>query len=326
MDTIFKALNDPARRALLDSLRQRDGQTLSELEEQLDMTRFGVMKHLKVLEDAHLIVTRRQGRFKHHYLNALPLQEMLDRWIAPFLQPQARALSDLKSRLERENRMGKPDFMMQTFIRCTQDALWDALTRADQMAVYHFMCNEVHGDALPGNVTRFVRPDGADMLKQVTTEMDPKSRIAMTFEPVWMGEGAHRELARGLPDRAAGRGLQADDRALRHRALRAGRLRRRLGPSGGVAEILPRNRNAAEGGHVKETRTMTFPTELGVLTCLTLLAASLWIPYIIGVNRHLPEGVNTFQRPHDGSSLPDWVMRANRAHINLLEQGCPSPS
>jgi DNA-binding transcriptional ArsR family regulator/uncharacterized protein YndB with AHSA1/START domain len=190
MDTIFKALNDPARRALLDSLRQRDGQTLTELEEQLDMTRFGVMKHLKVLEDAHLIVTRRQGRFKHHYLNALPLQEMLDRWVAPFLQPQARALSDLKSRLERENRMGKPDFMMQTFIRCTQDALWDALTRADQMAAYHFMCNEVHGDALPGNVTRFVRPDGADMLRQVTTELDPKSRIAMTFEPVWMGEGA----------------------------------------------------------------------------------------------------------------------------------------
>ena len=178
MDTIFKALNDPARRALLDSLRQRDGQTLTELEEQLDMTRFGVMKHLKVLEDAHLIVTRRQGRFKHHYLNALPLQEMLDRWVAPFLQPQARALSDLKSRLERETAMGKPDFMMQTFIRCTQDALWDALTKADQMAAYHFMCNEVQGDALPGNVTRFVKPDGEDMLRQVTTEADPKSRIA----------------------------------------------------------------------------------------------------------------------------------------------------
>ncbi len=190
MDTIFKALNDPARRALLDSLRQRDGQTLTELEEQLDMTRFGVMKHLKVLEDAHLIVTRRQGRFKHHYLNALPLQEMLDRWVAPFLQPQARALSDLKSRLERETAMGKPDFMMQTFIRCTQDALWDALTRADQMAAYHFMCNEVQGDALPGNVTRFVKPDGEDMLRQVTTEADPKSRIAMTFEPLFMGPDA----------------------------------------------------------------------------------------------------------------------------------------
>jgi DNA-binding transcriptional ArsR family regulator/uncharacterized protein YndB with AHSA1/START domain len=190
MDTIFKALGDPARRALLDSLRKRDGQTLTELEEQLDMTRFGVMKHLKVLEDAHLIVTRRQGRFKHHYLNALPLQEMLDRWVAPFLRPQAQALSDLKSRLERETAMGKPDFMMQTFIRCSQDALWDALTKADQMAAYHFMCNEVHGDAIPGNVTRFVKPDGDDMLRQVTSQMDPKSRIAMTFEPVFMGPDA----------------------------------------------------------------------------------------------------------------------------------------
>lgn len=190
MDAIFKALNDPARRAILDSLRQRDGQTLVELEEQFDMTRFGVMKHLRVLEDAHLIVTRRQGRFKHHFLNALPLQEMLDRWVAPFLQPQARALSDLKSRLERETAMGKPDFMMQTFIRCTQDALWDALTRADQMAAYHFMCNEVRGDALPGNVTRFVKPDGEDMLRQVTTALDPKSRIAMTFEPLFLGPDA----------------------------------------------------------------------------------------------------------------------------------------
>jgi DNA-binding transcriptional ArsR family regulator/uncharacterized protein YndB with AHSA1/START domain len=190
MDKIFKALNDPARRALLDSLRQRDGQTLTELEDQLDMTRFGVMKHLKVLEEAHLIVTRKEGRFKHHYLNALPLQEMLDRWVAPFLQPQARALSDLKSRLERQTDMGKPDFLMQTFIRCSQDALWDALTRADQIAAYHFMCKEVHGDARPGNVTRFVRPDGSDMLRQMTTEMDPKSRIAMTFEPLWFGEGA----------------------------------------------------------------------------------------------------------------------------------------
>ena len=100
METIFKALNDPARRALLDSLRAKDGQTLTELEEQLDMSRFGVMKHLKVLEDGHLVTTRKVGRFKHHYLNALPLQEMVDRWINPFLQPQTRALAALKSELE----------------------------------------------------------------------------------------------------------------------------------------------------------------------------------------------------------------------------------
>jgi uncharacterized MAPEG superfamily protein len=68
---------------------------------------------------------------------------------------------------------------------------------------------------------------------------------------------------------------------------------------------------------------MPFPTELVVLTWLTLLAASLWIPYIVGVNLHMPSGVNPFQRPHNGEGLPDWVIRANRAHINLLEQGLP---
>ena len=79
MDLIFKALGDPARRALLDSLRQNDGQSLGDLEAQLDMTRFGVMKHLGVLEEAGLITTRREGRFKYHYLNAAPLQEVVDR-------------------------------------------------------------------------------------------------------------------------------------------------------------------------------------------------------------------------------------------------------
>ncbi|QBX99569.1 ArsR family transcriptional regulator [Rhodophyticola sp. CCM32] len=190
MDMIFKALNDPTRRTLLDSLRRKDGQTLTDLEDQLDMTRFGVMKHLKLLEDAHLIITCRHGRFKHHYLNPLPMQELLDRWVAPFLQPQSRVLSELKTKLERETIMGKPDFMMQTFIRCTQDALWDALTKADQMAAYHFMCNEVRGDAKPDNVTEFIQPDGSTMLRQVTSEMDPKSRIAMTFEPLFMGPDA----------------------------------------------------------------------------------------------------------------------------------------
>ena len=147
MDAIFKALNDPARRALLDSLRQRDGQSLSDLENLLDMSRFGMMKHLRVLEDASLIVTRKEGRFKYYYLNALPLQKVMDRWAAPFLQRQARALTELKQKLERDAAKEKPNFMMQTFIRCTQDALWAALTEVDQMAAYHFACNVVKGNA-----------------------------------------------------------------------------------------------------------------------------------------------------------------------------------
>ncbi|WP_342078750.1 SRPBCC domain-containing protein [Yoonia sp. SS1-5] len=190
MDGIFKALNDPARRALLDSLRMKDGQSLSDLEQVLQMSRFGVMKHLRILEDANLIVTRKVGRFKYHYLNVLPLQEMMDRWAAPFLQTQARALSELKLKLERDTKMGKPDFMMQTFIRCTQDALWAALTEADQMAAYHFACNVVTGNAVPGDTTTFLFPNGEAMLKQVTTALDPKTRIEMTFEPLFMGPDA----------------------------------------------------------------------------------------------------------------------------------------
>lgn len=110
MDTIFKALADPTRRAILDLLRQRDGRTLQELEQGLSelgddapsMTRFGVMSHLKVLEGAALVIPRKSGRFKHHYLNAVPLQQIQDRWIDPFIQqPMARAALELKQKLER---------------------------------------------------------------------------------------------------------------------------------------------------------------------------------------------------------------------------------
>ena len=200
MDTIFKALADPARLTLLDALRDKDGQSLQELQELFDMTRFGVMKHLGVLEEAGLVVTRKQGRFKYHYLNAVPLQQAIDRWIDPYrAKPAARAVLDLKSQLEGTAPMldetPKPDFMMQTFIRCTQDALWDALTDAEKMGAYHFMCNKVTGDAEPGTPTDFYRDDGSTMLRQVTTDLDPKSRIAMTFEPLFMGpEAPHSHM------------------------------------------------------------------------------------------------------------------------------------
>ena len=144
MDAIFKALNDPARRDILDSLRREDGQTLGALEAQFEMSRFGVMKHLGVLEGAGLITTKKAGRFKHHYLNALPLQEVIDRWIEPLLaKPAARGLLDLKTQLEGAAKMTRPDFVMQTFIRCKQDALWEALTDASQMARYHFLATRI---------------------------------------------------------------------------------------------------------------------------------------------------------------------------------------
>jgi DNA-binding transcriptional ArsR family regulator len=100
MDGVFKALADPTRRSLLDELFKEDGQTLSALEQRLPMTRFGVMKHLRVLEDAGLVVARRSGREKLHFLNPVPIRLIHDRWIDKYTERQVSALADLKSELE----------------------------------------------------------------------------------------------------------------------------------------------------------------------------------------------------------------------------------
>ena len=99
-DLVFKALADPTRRLLLDRLFERDGRTLTELEAQLDMTRFGVMKHLKVLEQAGLVVSRKRGREKLHFLNPVPIRLIHDRWIDKYRERQVSALADLKHELE----------------------------------------------------------------------------------------------------------------------------------------------------------------------------------------------------------------------------------
>jgi DNA-binding transcriptional ArsR family regulator len=99
-DRVFKALADPTRRHLLDRLFERDGRTLTELDSELEMTRFGVMKHLRVLETAGLVVTRKQGREKLHFLNPVPIRLIHDRWVSKYTEPLAAALSELKTRLE----------------------------------------------------------------------------------------------------------------------------------------------------------------------------------------------------------------------------------
>ncbi|WP_299729911.1 SRPBCC domain-containing protein [uncultured Tateyamaria sp.] len=188
MDALFKALSDPARRTLLDSLRTRDGQSLQQLQAHLDMTRFGVMKHLGVLETAGLITTKKVGRFKHHYLNALPLQQAIDRWIEPLLvKPAARAVLDLKSQLEGKDPMQKPDFVMQTYIKTSQDRLWDALSDEKNVAHYHFMASHATRD---GARTTLLLPDDTPLMSQSVLKTDPKSRIESTFEPHWEGGGA----------------------------------------------------------------------------------------------------------------------------------------
>ncbi len=102
-DLVFRALADPTRRLLLDLLFQRDGQTLGELEREVDMTRFGVMKHLRVLEEADLVTTRRHGREKHHFLNPVPIRLIHDRWIGKYTEHGVAMLADLKHDLEEES-------------------------------------------------------------------------------------------------------------------------------------------------------------------------------------------------------------------------------
>src|SRR6188474_615412 len=133
MDAVFKALADPTRRSLLDELFREDGQTLTALEGRVPMSRFGVMKHLKVLEEANLVVTRRRGREKLHFLNPVPIRLVHDRWVSKYAEPWVAGLSDLKQRLE--NEMEK---IYEIYIATTPERLWEAITDPDQRAVYTF--------------------------------------------------------------------------------------------------------------------------------------------------------------------------------------------
>src|SRR5881296_2143203 len=136
-DPVFKALADPTRRHLLDRLFERDGRTLTELESELEMTRFGVMKHLRVLEEAGLVVTRRSGREKLHFLNPVPIRLIHDRWIDKYTERRVAALADLKSELEgidmptATTGTSVATQVYQVFINATPDAIWDAITKPE---------------------------------------------------------------------------------------------------------------------------------------------------------------------------------------------------
>jgi DNA-binding transcriptional ArsR family regulator len=128
LDEVFRALADPSRRQLLDSLIARNGQTLRELCSGLDMARQSVSKHLAVLETANLVTTVRRGREKLHYLNAAPINEISERWITRYDQDRVHALADLKRALEENTPVERPSFVYTTYIRTTPERLWQALT------------------------------------------------------------------------------------------------------------------------------------------------------------------------------------------------------
>ena len=142
---MFRALADPTRRSLLDELFRQDGQTLGALAEHFSMTRFGVMKHLRQLEEAGLVVTQRHGREKHHFLNPVPIRLIHDRWVSKYAEPWVATLSGLKQRLE--SQMEK---VYEIYIRTTPERLWDAMTDPDIRANYNFGARVV-SDWKPGS-------------------------------------------------------------------------------------------------------------------------------------------------------------------------------
>ncbi len=193
MDEVFKALADPHRRMLLDALFERDGQTLLELQGLLPMTRFGVMKHLTVLEEAGLVTSRKIGREKFHYLNPVPIQQVYDRWVGKYTAPWTRTLTGLKRALEEENmdnwngRDSKPAYVYEVFIRTTPERLWQALTDGELTRQYYFGCR-VASDWRPGSPYRLVDAEGDAMVTGENIEVDPPRRLVQTFDAPWAPE------------------------------------------------------------------------------------------------------------------------------------------
>ncbi len=180
MDVVFRALADPTRRSLLDELFRKDGQTLSALEERFSMTRFGVMKHLKQLEEAGMVVTRRRGREKLHYLNPVPIRLVHDRWVSKYAEPWVAALSGLKDRLEHP--MEK---VFEIYIRTTPERLWEAITDAEIRSKYNFG-SRVTSDWTPGSRFEMNHPAADGPLGEgENLEVDPPRRLVQNMVALW---------------------------------------------------------------------------------------------------------------------------------------------
>jgi len=183
MDDVFRALADPTRRSLLDELFNEDGQTLTALEARLPMSRFGVMKHLKVLEEANLLVTRRRGREKLHFLNTVPIRLVHDRWVSKYAEPWAASLAGLKHRLE-DRTMEK---VFEIYIKTTPERLWKALIDPKLRAQYSFGV-ETHSDWTNGSNYTAAVPGVIDIAAGENLEVDPPNRLVQSFNALWSDE------------------------------------------------------------------------------------------------------------------------------------------
>jgi uncharacterized protein YndB with AHSA1/START domain/DNA-binding transcriptional ArsR family regulator len=196
-DEVFRALGDASRRTLLDRLFERDGQTLGDLEAALpEMTRFGVMKHLRVLEAANLVTSRKVGRERHHYLNPVPIRRVHDRWLDRYAIRAADLLDDFKTLLEIDP-MTSPDtaataakaaprHVFATFIRATPEAIWHALTESDFTTRYWYG-STVHSEWTVGAPWALHTASGDVGITGEVLEADPPGRLVVTYKQAWGG-------------------------------------------------------------------------------------------------------------------------------------------
>jgi uncharacterized protein YndB with AHSA1/START domain/DNA-binding transcriptional ArsR family regulator len=200
MDAVFRALADPTRRGLLDELFKLDGQTLSALEVRVPMTRFGVMKHLRVLEEAGLVTTLKRGREKLHFLNPVPIRLVHNRWVSKYAEPLTATLTGLKRQLEEETMeavdvphrvplSASPDgdgamAVFEIYIKTTPERLWEAITDPQLRARYSFGV-ETHSDWTPGSGYEAGVRGVVDIAPGENLEVDPPRRLVQTFNALW---------------------------------------------------------------------------------------------------------------------------------------------
>ena len=183
MAPVFRALADPNRRLLLDRLFERDGQTLGELCAALpSMTRFGVMKHLGVLEEAGLLSTRRAGREKRHYLDPVPIRLVHDRWIGKFAASIVGSMTAMKRHLEEP--MDTVDHVYSVYIKAPADRVWRAIVDGDETVRYYYG-TRVHSTWEVGAPLTYTYEDGSVAADGSVLDIDPGRSVVMSFHPRW---------------------------------------------------------------------------------------------------------------------------------------------
>jgi uncharacterized protein YndB with AHSA1/START domain/DNA-binding transcriptional ArsR family regulator len=261
MDHVFRALADPSRRRLLDSLNAVAGQNLRELCADLDMARQSVSKHLDVLESANLISIVRQGREKLHYLNAMPINDIAARWINRYDQARVQALADLKTALE-DTTMDKPEFVYTTYIRTTPEKLWQALTEPAFIKQY-WGGLALESDWQVGSPMTWVEENGLWLSDpaQVVLESDPPHRLSYPWHQFTQEWGAAHKFDQELLDR-----LNSEPRS---------KVTFEIEPAGELVKLTVRHGGLVPGGTLVGMISQGWPAVISSLKSLLETGAAL---------------------------------------------------